>query len=218
MLASRLDEPPITRHTLAVTRTARYHVLGAPGADTRELEFALHGYGQLALAFLASLRPRARPGRVLIAPEGLSRYYLRRGTGEVGASWMTKEERAFEIADTLAYLDRLAETFDTRGRTLSLLGFSQGAAAAARWAVLGRTAFARVVLWGCPLPPDLELSAHSARARALRWTFVLGARDTTIDRAAVARDAERLRALGAAVDEHAFAGGHELDAELLAAL
>ena len=213
-----MEELPITRHTLEVARTARYHRLGEPGPDTRELEFALHGYGQLAGAFLAGLRVRARPGRVLVAPEGLSRYYLRRGTGEVGASWMTREERALEIGDTLRYLDRLAETLDARGRTLTLLGFSQGAAAAARWAVLGRTSFARVLLWGCPLPPDLDLDANRARVLALRWVFVLGERDTTIERAAVARDAGRLRALGAAVEEHAFAGGHELDAGLLGRL
>lgn len=214
----RLEELPITRHTLEVVRTARYHVLGELGPGTRELEFALHGYGQLAQAFLAALRARSHRERVLVAPEGLSRYYLRRGTGEVGASWMTKEERALEIADTLRYLDRLAETFDARAGTRTLLGFSQGAATAARWAVLGRTLFARVLLWGCPLPPDLELLAHRARVLALRWVFVLGEHDTTIERAAVARDVGRLRELGASVEEHTFDGGHELDAGLLGRL
>jgi predicted esterase len=213
-----VDELPLTQHTLEVPRTARYHVLGSPGADTRAVEFALHGYGQLARAFLAGLATRARPGRVLIAPEGLSRFYLRRGTGEVGASWMTKEERGSEIVDTLRYLDRLAAAFETGGRTLSLLGFSQGAAAAARWAVLGTTRFARVTLWGCPLPHDLALEDHVERVRALRWIFAVGARDTTIDRSAVERDVLRVRSLGAEVVLHGFEGGHELDPELLARL
>lgn len=213
----RVEPLPITHHALEVVRTARYHVLGTPGPDTRELEFALHGYGQLARLFLEGLRPRARPGRVLVAPEGLSRYYLRRGTGEVGASWMTKEERATEIGDTLRYLDRLAGEFAALACARSLLGFSQGAAAAARWAVLGATEFTRVVLWGCPLPPDLALETHSARVRALHWTFAVGSGDTTVDPSAVARDVARVRALGAVVEHHVFAGGHELDREWLAA-
>lgn len=211
-----MDGLPITRHTLEVPRTARYHVLGTRGPATRCLEFVLHGYGQLAGPFLASVAVRGGPERVLVAPEGLSRYYLRRGTGEVGASWMTKEERALEIADTLRYLDRVAGAVGAQGLELRLLGFSQGAAAAARWAVLGETRFARVVLWGCPLPPDLVLEAHAARVRALTWVFVAGDADTTAEPAALERDAARLGALGASVERQAFAGGHELEPELLA--
>jgi len=213
-----MDQLPITRHLLEVPRTARYHLLGVPGPATRELEFVLHGYGQLAHAFLAGLRARARPERVLVAPEGLSRHYLRRGTGEVGASWMTKEERALEIQDMLRYLEAVAAELGPHGRTLTLLGFSQGAAAAARWALLGRTSFERVILWGCPLPPDLVLEDAPARVRALRFDFVLGERDTTVERAAVERDVARLAALGARVELHLFAGGHELEPQLLARL
>lgn len=211
-----MDGLPITRHTLEVPRTARYHVLGARGPATRRIEFVLHGYGQLAAPFLASVAVRGGPERLLVAPEGLSRYYLRRGTGEVGASWMTREERALEIRDTLRYLDRVAQAVAAEGLELGLLGFSQGAAAAARWAVLGETRLARVVLWGCPLPPDLELEAHAARVRACAWVFVAGRSDATAEPAALERDLARLRALGAEVEHHAFEGGHELEPGLLA--
>lgn len=215
-MLSGMDGLPITRHTLEVPRTARYHVLGTRGPATRGLEFVLHGYGQLAAAFLASVAVRGGPERVLVAPEGLSRYYLRRGTGEVGASWMTREERALEITDTLRYLERVAEAVGAAGLERTLLGFSQGAAAAARWAVLGHTPFARVVLWGCPLPPDLELEAHAERVRALQWVFVAGDSDATAEPAALERDRVRLDALGAAVERHTFAGGHVLEPGLLA--
>lgn len=213
-----MDESAITRHTLEVPRFARYHRLGTPTAATRALEFVLHGYGQLAGPFLESARARATPQRVLVAPEGLSRYYLRRGTGEVGASWMTKEERALEIVDTVRYLDRVAAEVASDELELTLLGFSQGAAAAARWALLGQTVFARVSLLGCPLPPDLELAAHAPRVRALGWTFVLGLEDTTVERGALERDLERLRALGASAELRTFAGGHALEPGLLAEL
>jgi predicted esterase len=210
------------RRTIEVPRTARYFVRAEPGSVSREVWFLLHGYGQLAEAFLGSLAALARPDRVLVAPEGLSRYYLKRGTGSVGASWMTREERADEIRDTLRYLDRVwadvRADLDAPPESLTALGFSQGGAAAARWAVLGEAHVARLVSWASPLPPDLDLAGHGARVRAPRWTFVLGDADETIDRAAHAAGLERLRCLGVEPELRRFAGGHELEAELLAGI
>ncbi len=207
--------------TIEVARTARYHVLRADARAVREAWFLLHGYGQLARPFLDSLAALARPARILVAPEALSRFYLRRGTGEIGASWMTKEERASEIQDNVRYLDRLAE--QVRGecaglRAMHVLGFSQGGATAARWALLGRTPLARVISWGCPFPPDIELGAASERARGVAWTFVLGDRDESIDRAAWEQGLGRLRTLGVEPEVVRFAGGHELDADALGRL
>lgn len=208
--------------TIEVPRTARYYVRAEPGTPTREVWFLLHGYGQLAAPFLGSLAALARPGRTLVAPEGLSRYYLKRGTGAVGASWMTREERADEIRDTLRYLDLVWEGLRGPGRAsqggLTAFGFSQGGAAAARWAVLGRAPVAQLVSWGCPLPSDLDLAAHAERVRALRWTFVLGRSDESIDRAAHAAGLARLRAMGVEPTEHEFSGAHELEPGLLGAL
>ena len=42
--------------------------------------------------------------RLLIAPEGLSRFY-HEDHESIGASWMTREERLEEIKDYLMYLD-----------------------------------------------------------------------------------------------------------------
>ena len=206
---------------ITVPRSARYHLLGGAGAECREAWFVLHGYGQLAGAFLEPFRALASPQRALVAPEALSRFYLRRGTGEVGASWMTKEARAEEIADTVRYLDLLAE--DVLGSRMGdvavhALGFSQGAAAAARWAALGRARIRRLTLWGGALPPDLDLESYGERLRGARWTFVLGDRDQTVGRAAFETGLERLRAAGIEPEVLPFAGGHELDGPTLALL
>lgn len=218
-----MSEPEITRHTLEVPRTARFHCSGELGAASPEVGFALHGYGQLAAPFLGSLAALARPGRLLVAPEALSRFYQRRGAGEVGASWMTREERALEIVDTVRYLDLVWErvrSLHALGREARpfALGFSQGGAAAARWAVLGHAPLVAVTLWGCPVPADLELERHRERARALRWTLVLGEADTSIDRAAWEQGVERLRAAGIEPELVRFAGAHELEAATLGRL
>ena len=69
-----------------------------------------------------------------MAPEGLSRFYLDAGAGKVGASWMTKEDRAHEIEDYLSYLEQVRAAI-IPPVPLTILGFSQGVATAARWAV-----------------------------------------------------------------------------------
>ena len=211
------------RHTIEVPRTARFHLRGDGGSACREAWFLLHGYGQLAEPFLASLEALARPGRLLVAPEALSRFYLKRGTGEVGASWMTREERADEIRDNVRYLDLvwervLAGQAFTSGAGLCAFGFSQGGAAAARWAVLGRAPVEHVTLWGCPLPPDLDLALHAERARRLRWAFVLGDSDTAIDRGAWDAGVARLRAANIEPELVRFAGSHELESATLASM
>jgi len=181
----------------------------------------LHGYGQLAGAFLESFRALASPQRVLVAPEALSRFYLRRGTGEVGASWMTREARELEIADIVRYLDLVAErVLGPRAAEVSIhaLGFSQGAAAAARWAAMGRWSVERLTLWGGGFPPDLDLAARGQRLRGTSVTLVRGERDESVDREALERDQERLRAAGIAAEVLTFAGGHELDEPTLAHL
>lgn len=206
------------RRTLEVARTARYHVLGAGQGPAREAWFLLHGYGQLAGPFLETLTVLAAPDRLLVAPEALSRFYLRRGTGEVGASWMTKAERASEIGDNVRYLDRLARELRAENEAafaLQAFGFSQGGATAARWALLGSADVARVTLWASPLPPDLDLAPHAERARRTRWTFVLGDADTSIDRGVWEQGLARLRAAGSEPEVRCFPGGHELDAATL---
>lgn len=209
------------RHTLEVPRTARFHTLLCGGSACREAWFLLHGYGQLAEPFLASLAVLARDERLLVAPEALSRFYLKRGTGEVGASWMTRAERADEIRDTVRYLDLVWERVHSAhalDNGLHAFGFSQGGAAAARWAVLGRAPISAVTLWGCPLPPDLDLAPHVERARSLHWTFVLGDADTSIDRDAWEAGVARLRAAGSEPELLHFTGGHELEPATLAFL
>ena len=208
---------------LPVTRTARYHSLG--GADSpREIWFALHGYGQLAAPFLSELEHVAGEGRRVVAPEGLSRFYLRGGSGRIGASWMTREDREAEIADQLAYLDRLqAEvTSGLADVRVGVLAFSQGTAAAGRWIVRGAARPRalvprprRLVLWGGGLPPDIDAAAARAALTETRVDLVAGDEDEVLPPELFERELARLRALAPDVRGHRFRGGHRLDRSLL---
>ncbi len=207
--------------SIRTERSARYCLSRAPHADVREVWFLLHGYGELASDFLAAAAALDEPARLLVAPEALSRFYRRGGTGAVGASWMTREAREAEIEDQLAYLERLraalASELPAAARP-SVLGFSQGAATACRWSALGATAFERVVLWGALAPPDLELARWRARLDAAEVELVLGRADEHVSAEALARETQRLASAGIRCGVRRFDGGHALHAATLVAL
>jgi len=216
----------VIEHHLSVSRTARYFTLGEGGPATREVWIVLHGYGQLAGRFLRQFDSLAAKGkRLLVAPEGLSRFYLESSLqgshgDKVGATWMTREDRLAEIADYVGYLDALqADLFSRRDRgavSLSVLGFSQGTATASRWAALGAGAAPdRLILWGGEVPPDLDLAAAAERLRRVRLSLVVGDADEYITPKILARDEARLREHGIPYQVRRFAGGHTIDADVL---
>jgi predicted esterase len=203
-------------HHLETLRTARYHTLGDAGRSA-EIWFLLHGYGQSAADMLNASSALAGDDRLLVAPEGLSRFYQRGGTGPVGASWMTREDREHEIRDCMRWLDGLAAHLRNLhgARRTVVLGFSQGAAAAWRWALLGSSKLERLIAWGGALPSDLDVGRHADRLRALQIHIVRGASDATYDAQTLERDREHLAGIGVVVDMPGFQGGHRLDDALL---
>ncbi len=203
-----------------VERHARYALLGDEGTPG-EVWFGLHGYGQLAHRFARYLRPLDDGSRLLVAPEGLHRYYLDHEARKVGATWMTSEDRLTDIDDYVAWLDRLYATVLRGGREgvrSVALGFSQGVHTLSRWLAFGEARLDVAIVWGASLPPDLELEAHAERLARTRWFLVAGDEDPVFPEAAVAATAERLRSAGIPLRTLTYAGGHRLDRDTLQTL
>jgi predicted esterase len=202
----------VQEHRITVTRAARYFTLGRA---EREVWFVLHGYGQLAARFLHHFAPIDDGTRLIVAPEGLSRFYLTEAPAErrVGASWMTKEDRLAEIDDYVRYLGAVYEdalrAVDRTHIRVTLLGFSQGSATACRWTTLGASKIDRLIVWGGEVPPDVDLP------RSLRLSLVYGSRDEYFTPKVVAATEARLRACDVPYELVPFVGGHEIDAEVL---
>jgi predicted esterase len=221
---SRGDATP-SEHHIEVRRSARWFSLGSLGPFTRELWIVAHGYGQLASRFLRVFAHVASDECAVVAAEGLSRFYVARGStrveDKVGASWMTREDRLREIDDYVAYLDAvhdaaLAVTSATRVR-VTVLGFSQGASTVTRWVARGRARPARLVLCSGVLPPDLT-APDFERLRALEVYMVMGRNDDLARPALLEPEVERLRAGGVEVTLLAFDGGHEVSRSIVAEL
>jgi predicted esterase len=206
---------PVEGH-IVVSRNARYFTLGPTDGAAREIIFVLHGYGQPADSFLKSFRTLDDGSRLVVAPEGFSRFYPKGMNGGVGASWMTKVDRLLEIEEYVAYLDALRSRIEEcarPGAPVTVLGFSQGGATAARWAALGARPASHVVLWGSFLPPDLDLD--NGRLRRLPLTLVHGRRDPLIGAEQLRRERERLVQSGIAHEYIEFDGSHGIDEETL---
>jgi predicted esterase len=206
---------------IPVRRSARLFVLGDEHAAT-DIWIVCHGYGQLAARFIREFEPLLAPTRLIVAPEGLHRFYLDpppapAASRRVGATWMTREDRAADIRDIVGLLDTVAaHVVADRGRvTLRALGFSQGAAAIFRWAALGRTRIDQLILWAGEVPPDVDMEAAKPRLADTRVVYVEGRDDRMV---AGDRQRELLDAAGLSYDVREFAGGHHLDSALLAAI
>lgn len=205
----------MTEHHIRVQRTARYHMLGDP-TTAHELWVVVHGYGQLARFFLNHFKGMG-PGRCIVAPEGLSRFYLDAEHGRVGATWMTREDRMNEIGDHVAYLDGLVEAIRNdapQAMRLKALGFSQGVATVARWATMGRNRPERLVLWAGGLPPELDRDALRAWGQT-HVDLVLGEQDEHARPDEPEATGRRLGHAGISHRTHRFNGGHKLEPVLL---
>ena len=213
----------MTEHHLAVTRSARYYLLGEPSAQTRRIWFVCHGYGQLAAYFLRhfAFLAEADPATLIVAPEGLSRFYLSGNGGRVGASWMTRDDRLAEIDDHIRFLNQLSGSILAQcppDVQVTVLGFSQGTATVSRWLAQAPFRPAHLVLWAGGFPDDLAPDAARQLLANLPVTLVVGTDDEYITADHAARQREVLRQLGAAPDYISFTGKHELNRAVLTAL
>lgn len=208
---------PREKH-LSVTRTARVVESGDP-ARARTVWYLLHGYGQLASEFLRACDVLSSPDRMLVAPEGLSRFYTRGLSEAPGASWMTREDRDAEIADQLSYLDAvhaevLARLAGPPDRVV-LLGFSQGATTADRWVATSRLLVdPELVLWAGA--PAMDLGAGTRRAK----TFILayGTRDPFLTPKAITSVKKLLDLRAQRHETVTFEGDHAIHPPTLSAL
>jgi len=148
------------KHNIKVTRTAQYYTLGNLNNPTT-IWFVLHGYGYLAKYFIKKFEPIVHEETLIVAPEGLSKFYLNGVSGRVGASWMTKENREEEINDYINYLNQLYKTIvkDNLSIKINIVGFSQGGATASRWIANGKVKCNNFILWASFFPEDMEMKS-----------------------------------------------------------
>ncbi len=194
---------------------ARYYQLGQIDGAT-EVWYVLHGYGQLAQYFVQKFKPLSEKGICVIAPEGLSRFYLQGNLGRVGATWMTKENRLMDIENYITYLDSIHQKeIGKRNIKTTLFGFSQGAATVMRWAMNGKINFDRLILWAGLFPPDMDFEKGAELLKDKKIIEVLGKQDRFItkDRMEEMMQLNLKLKINPTIIE--FEGRHEIDESVL---
>jgi predicted esterase len=193
---------------IAVPTHGRYIIEEPVGADSARLLVGFHGYAEAAeaqFARLQSIRPAQPWLRVSI--QGLHRFYRGR-TGDVVASWMTKQDRELAMDDNISYvtavIDELARAAPVT--SVAFAGFSQGVAMAFRAAVRSKYRVAGVIALGGDVPPELDARALATVNAAL---IGRGSADQWYGSKTLASDVERLRSARVRVFVEEFDGGHE---------
>lgn len=164
---------------LEVAKSMRFH-LNADVAGQQSLWIVLHGYGQLSKYFIRKFDSLDPATHLVVAPEGMHRFYLEGFSGRVGASWMTKEDRLTDIVDYVAALNRLLDHFKSRFDSdfkLNILGFSQGAATAVRWLCQSEIECHQLVLWAGSFPPDIDFEKDVETLKNTSITSLVGTED-----------------------------------------
>jgi len=211
-------------HEVAFQFSARYYKAGTLNNQTRQIWFVLHGYGQLAQYFIRKFRTLEEHGICVIAPEGLSRFYLedvssrvQSGNNRVGATWMTRENRIADIHNYLQYLNTICanEVPKDNKIPITILGFSQGAATATRWALEGKVTFDRLLLWAGIFPPDIDFTTGKLVLKNKTTSIVYGTADPFLKDDRFAEMKLLSEKLEINPDVHTFEGGHDIDEKTL---
>ena len=207
----------MTEHTAPFEFTGRYFTLGEKGSINDELWIVLHGYGQLGRFFLPKFKSLSSKAYV-VAPEGLSLFYLQGVNGRVGATWMTREFREEAIQNYTKYLTsvyREALPVSIIPRRTVLFAFSQGVSTLIRWVVKENIPFDEMILWAGDFPVDVD-QEHSRRLFAQKTVYyVYGDNDHFITPNRFAQLESKYLEYGFSPRVVRFAGDHEVPPQVL---
>ncbi|TGD77851.1 hypothetical protein [Hymenobacter wooponensis] len=185
-------------------RTARYISLGEPGPGIQHVWFCLHGREQSLQDFASQLVNLDTPERLLVLPEGLSRYALPAldttpETAATVASWLAPDSSEADLADLTVYLNGLAAQVLAAcppNTPVTVLGFGHGAAIACRWLAAGRIPYDRLVLYASIFPAEIDRQATLAALPNRPVTVVTTTTDTFTSEAAGEGLVQDLQAAG----------------------
>ncbi|MTI21029.1 alpha/beta hydrolase [Fulvivirga sp. RKSG066] len=206
------------QHYTIFEHKARFFQLGDFNAQTKNLIFVLHGYGQQAKYFIQKFKGIDDGNNCIVAPEGLSRFYLEGFSGRVGATWMTKEDRLTDIDNYINYLDAVYETFQDQLNGLvkvSIIGFSQGAATASRWLANTHAHVNQLILWAGIFPPDLDYDLIGNKFKSIDIKYVYGLQDPFLNDNRIEEMRKISSHLMVEPQTITFKGEHNIDTEVL---
>ena len=169
---------------------------------------------QLSKYFIRKFNSFKNTNTVVLAPEGLHRFYLQGFSGRVVASWMTKEDRHSDIEDNHNFLNQVIESYSLEKYNIHILGFSQGVATAMRWISSNGFPIKKLVIWAGSIPHDLNEQSFLDRSDQITEIIMIrGNQDDIYPKAQLEKDYTALSELIANIKIDEFKGSHSITQE-----
>lgn len=204
---------------------ARYCKLGDLSPDNPRMCFVFHGYGHLAPYFIRKFESLAAKSICVIAPEGLSKFYLepfddsgKRKSNRVGATWMTRENRETDIENYTNYIQAIYEKEVTPNTVVDVIGFSQGAATSSRWLINSKPKFDRFIIWAGIFPPDMNFLEAKTVFNNKKVIAIYGSDDPYVTPERIQEMNDLSAKVNVIPERISFHGKHEIKDEILTSL
>lgn len=204
---------------LKVDKTARYFVLGQNAKPIKKVWLVLHGYGQLANYFLKQFEPLDDGNTLIVAPEGLHRFYWKGFSDTVAASWMTKEDREIDIKDYISLLNKvwgnINNIYDFSNSEITLFAYSQGVATLTRWLLQHDIPAKQIILWAGTLAHDVDFNLLKEKLKHSKAVQLFGKQDEFYNTKQLEKIKQFNIKKSLPLDFKLFDGKHEIIPELL---
>ena len=199
-------------------KTGHYYQHGRLSQSTRFVWICLHGYGQLAKHFISRFEFLDPELHLVIAAEGLNRFYFEGLNDRPVATWMTREDRLDEIADYILFLESLRKKlgWDKNERIRVIyLGFSQGVTTLLRWLVDAAPRADYILLWAGGIPDDILFDRRRAYFEKISAFYFVGDVDVYLPEERVQAILSALMYRGLNCRLVAYRGEHKIDQEVM---
>ena len=197
---------------IKIEKIARYYSNEPKRREVKNFWFVIHGYGQLASDFIKEFEFLDDRNTLIIAPEGLSKFYSK---NKAGASWMTSEDRLNEINDYICYLEKVTNeiksTYNISVSEKYLLGFSQGVHTAVRFFLNSKKRFEHLILCSSDFPSDIDFDLLSNKLKSTVMHFIYGKNDRIINAKRYSESSDLLKKNNIEFYKVIYNGDHEID-------
>jgi len=200
--------------------TNSYSTMNNLSRKTDTIWIVCHGFGQLSKHFIRRFDILNRDKNFIIAPEGISKFYLHNTYDSVGSSWITKENKEVEIKNQKKYFDSLFHStlsgIDFSKIKINLLGFSQGVDVILRLIYYKKIQFNKLILWAGGFPNELDRSSYSFVNNKIQIFIVIGNKDKFYNKRNIKKYYEKINKIfKVKSNQIIFEGNHEVKREII---
>ena len=207
------------KHNISFEFSSSYITHNQLTDNTENIWIVFHGYGQLSKYFIRRFDVLDGDKNYIIAPQGLSKFYVDEDYKNVGASWLTKEDRGSDLLNQQKYLiklmDELKLKIDFSKIKVNLFGFSQGVSALTRLLMNYNMKVNNVIIWAGWVPDEF-FNINKDVLKDTNLFFVVGNKDKYYNNPIIKGYLKKIKnILNKKIDYFVFNGGHIVDRKVL---